>query len=100
MNTNLLDLNNEIRSHWWLCNKYNLDIILKEKLKQDMLGYVDIKIKIERKEERKGKYHVSRSYTRYFIWLYFVEFCRNRFGIEYLIDNDKYVEINKIYNER
>jgi hypothetical protein len=64
-----------------------------------MLEYVDTKIKIERKEARKGKYYGSRSDTRYLIWVYFVEFCRNRFGFEYLIDNDKYIEITKIYND-
>ena len=69
------------------------------KLKQDMMEYVDIKLKIERKETRKVKYQVSKSDTRDLIWVYFVGFCRNHFGIQYLIDKDKYVEIYKFYNE-
>ncbi len=64
-----------------------------------MQEYVDIKIKIERKEARKGKVYVSRSYTRELIWICFVEFCRNCFGFGYIIDNDNYVEIAKIYDE-
>ncbi len=40
-----------------------------QKLKQVMLEYVDMKIKIERKEARKGKYYLSRSYTRDLIWV-------------------------------
>ena len=68
-------------------------------MKKDMLQYVDLQMKKERKEARKGKYYISRCDTRTSIWVYFVSFCRNRFGFEYLIDNDKYVEINKIYNK-
>jgi hypothetical protein len=64
-----------------------------------MLNYVDIKIKTERKEARKEKYHISRSYTRYLIWVYFVKFCRYHFGFEFLNDNDKYVQITKFYYE-
>ncbi len=64
-----------------------------------MLEYVDIKIKIQRKEARKGNYNVSRSDARNLIWVYFVEFWRNRFGFDYIIDNDKYVEITKNYCE-
>ena len=56
MNTNLLDINNDILEIIGdYVKKDNLDRILKEKLKQDLLEYVDIKIKIERKEARKGK---------------------------------------------
>jgi hypothetical protein len=100
MNTNLLDLDNDILN---IIGEYvkkdNHDRILKEKLKQDMLEYVDIKIKIERKEARKGNEYISRSYTRELIWVYIVEFCRNRFGFDYILDNDKCFEITKIYNE-
>ena len=56
-------------------------------------------MKIERKDARKGKYYISRCDTRYTIWAYFVEFCRNRFGFDYILDNDKNVEISKIYKE-
>jgi hypothetical protein len=101
MNTNLLDLNNDILE---IIGEYvkkdNLDRILKEKLKQDILEYVDIEIKIERKGTRKGKYFISRRDTRDLIWVYFVRFCRHRFGFDYLIENNnKYIEITKIYNE-
>ncbi len=52
MNTNLLDLNNDIleithQSKSDYVKKDNLDRILKEKLKKDMLEYVDINMKIE-----------------------------------------------------
>jgi hypothetical protein len=56
-------------------------------------------MKIKRKEARDEYNHVSRSYTRYLIWMCFAEFCYNYFGFEYLNDNDKYVKITKIYNE-
>ncbi len=97
---NLLDLDNDVLNIIGdFVKKDNHDRILKTILKQDMLNYVDIKIKIERKEARKEKYHVSRSYTRYLIWVYIVEFCRYHFGFDYIIDNDNCVEITKIYNE-
>ncbi len=84
---NLLDLDNDVLNIIGnYVKKDNLDRILKEKSKQDMLNYVDIKIKIERKEARKEKYHVGRSYTRFLIWVYFVEFCLYHFGFEYLND--------------
>ncbi len=72
-------------------------------MKQDILEYVDIKFKIERKKARKEKLNLSRDDTRYLIWVDFVEICNNRFGIGYskaiigyMIDNDKYIEITKI----
>ena len=99
-NMNLLYLNNDVLNIIGdYVKKDNHDRILKEKLKQDMLEYVDIKIKIERKGARKGKYYVSRSYTRELIWVYIVNFCRNRFGFDCIIDNDNYVEIAKINDE-
>ncbi len=53
---NLLDLDNDVlKIIGNYVKKDNLDRILKEKLNQDMLNYVDIKIKIERKEARKRK---------------------------------------------
>jgi hypothetical protein len=61
-----------------------------------MLENNDKRMKIERKE---GKNYISRSYARYLVWVYIVEFCNNRFGRDYLIDNENYVEITKIYNE-
>ena len=52
-------------------------------------------MKIKRKEARDEYNHVSRSYTRYLIWMCFVEY----FGVESLNDNDKCVKITKFYNE-
>ena len=100
MNTNLLDLDNDILN---IIGEYvkkdNHDRILKENFKRDMMDYVDIQMKIERKDARKGKYYISRSYKRELIWVYFVKFCRNNFDYEYILDNDKCVQITKIYNE-
>ncbi len=80
MNTNLLDLIFDI---WNIIGDYvkkdNLDRILK----QDMFDYVDIKKKIKQKEARKEIYYISRSYTRYLFWVYFVEFCNNRCGFDF-----------------
>ncbi len=54
MNANLLDLNDDISEIiGGYVKKDNLDSILKEKLKQDMLEYFDIKIKFERKKQEK-----------------------------------------------
>ena len=98
MNTNLLDLNNDVLN---IIGDYvkKDNRIKKEKFKQDMMDYIDIQMKIERKDARKGKYYISRSYKRELIWVYFVKFCRNRFDFEYILDNDNCVEITKIYNE-
>ncbi len=88
---NLLDLDNDILN---IIGDYvkadNLDRISNEKLKQDILEYVDMKMKLIRKEARDEKYYISRSYTRYLIWVRFAEFCYNYFGVEYLNDIDKY----------
>ena len=93
---NLLDLDNDVLNIIGdYVKKDNLDRLLK----QDIIEYIDIKMKTERKKAKEGKYHISRSDTRYTIWVYFVEFCRNRFGFDYILDNDKCVEITKIYNE-
>ena len=86
-----------------------------EKFKQDMFNYIDIMMKIERKDARKRKFYISRSNTRYLIRDFVVTFCRIHFAREYLIDKDltdkdkddevnkiyknKYDEINEIYNE-
>ena len=92
---NLLDLDNDV-----------LDIIgdyvkadnnireFNELIKKDIFDYVDINMKIKRKEARDEFNRVSRHYTRYLIWTCFAEFCYNYFG-----DIDKYVKIRKIYNE-
>ena len=86
-----------------------------EKFKQGMFNYIDIMMKIERKDARKRKFYISRSDTRYLIRAFVVTFCRIYFAREYLIDKDltdkdkddevnkiyknKYDEINEIYNE-
>ncbi len=57
-----------------------------------------MQMKIERKKTRLEKINISRAYTRNLIWAYFVKFCRNRFGFDYILDNDYNVEITKIYN--
>ena len=100
MNTNLLDLNNDILN---IIGDYvktdNDEREFNELIKKDIFDYVDIKMKIKRKEARDEYKHVSRSYTRYLIWTCFVDFFYNNFGIEYLNNNDKYGKIRKIYNE-
>jgi hypothetical protein len=53
MNTNLLDLNNDILEFIGdYVKKDNLDRISNEKLKQDMLENVDERMKIERRGEK------------------------------------------------
>ena len=75
MNTNLLDLNNDILN---IIGRYvkadNDEREFNELIKKDIFDYVDIKMKIKRKEARDEYNHVSRSYTRYLIWLNFVYF--------------------------
>jgi hypothetical protein len=95
MNTNLLDLNNDILNFIGdYVKKDNHDIILK----QDILEYVNIN-ENRKKKAREGKYYISRADTRYTIRVYFVEFCSNRFGFDYMDDKDKYGEIIKLYCE-
>ncbi len=54
MNANLLDLTDDILEIiGGYVKKDNLDRILKEKLKQNILEYFDKKIKIERKKQEK-----------------------------------------------
>ncbi len=53
-----------------------------------MFDYVDIMMKIQRKDARKGKHYISRCDTRHLIGIYFIKFCRNHFEGEYLIDKD------------
>ena len=93
---NILELDNDVLNIIGdYVKKDNLDRLLK----QDIIEYIDIKMKTERKKAREGKYYISRCDTRYTIWAYFVEFCRNHFGFDYILDNGKSVEITKIYNE-
>jgi hypothetical protein len=97
-NMNLLDLDNDILN---IIGDYvkNDNYDRMARLKQDIFDYVDIEMKIERKEARKGKYYISRRDTRDLIWVHLITFCRNRFGTEYLTDIDKYAEIHIIYND-
>ncbi len=78
-NTNLLDLNHDV---WNIIGGYVKDDNLErmKKFKQDILEYVDIKMKIKRKEAREQKYYISRRNTRIQIWRSIDEFCRNQFG--------------------
>jgi hypothetical protein len=76
-----------------------------EKFKQNMFNYIDMMMKIARKDARKGKSFISRSDTRYLMREFVVTFCRIHFAREYLIDKDltdkdKDVEINKIYKNK
>jgi hypothetical protein len=80
-----------------MSKKDNYDRIAK--LKQDLFKYVESAMKIERKEARKMKLYISRPYTRYQIWVYFVTFCRSHFGTEYLTDIDNNAEINIIHKK-
>ncbi len=97
MNTNLLHLNTDILN-------IIVDYVKKdnhdrnEKLKQDILEYVDIKWKWK-KESKEEKYDISRRYTRIRIWRSIDEFWCNQFGNLYFYDEDRYDEINKIYHE-
>ncbi len=63
------------------------------------MEYVDVKMKIKRKEAREEKYYISRHNTRRQIWRSIDEFCCNQCGNLYLYDEDRYDEIIKIYNE-
>jgi hypothetical protein len=57
MNTNVLDLNNDIFNVIGdYVKKDNLDRILKEKLRQDMLNYVDIQMKIKKRSKKRKHY--------------------------------------------
>ena len=68
-------------------------------MKQDLLDYANIQMKLERKEARKGKYYISRRDWRSLIWSYFVDFCSNRIGMDFMNAHDMYGEITKMYNE-
>ena len=97
-NMNLLDLNNDILNIIGDYVKQDNNIReFNELIKKDIFDYVDIKMKIKRKEARDEYNHVSRSYTRYLIQVCFAEYFGEYFGIEYLNAND--VKITKIYNE-
>ena len=97
---NLLDLDNDVLNIIGDYVKQDNNIRrFNELTKKEIFDYVDKKMKTERKEARDGKYYISRSYKRELIWVYFVKFCRNCFGFEYIIDNDNNFEITKIYDE-
>ena len=70
-------------------------------MKQDILEYVDIKLKIERKKARKTKKSIlNKIDTRcFFIWTCFTEFCSHHFGNEFLRDDDNFDKIYKIFSE-
>ncbi len=61
-------------------------------------SYVDIKLKQKEKKQEKEILFKQKLYKRFNLGI-FCRICRNRFGFENLIDNDKYVEITKTYNE-
>ncbi len=97
---NLLDLDDDILNIiGGYVKKDNLDNILKEKMKQDLVNYVDIQMKIERKDARKRKFYISRRDLRSLIWGCFVDFCSNHIGIYFMNSHDMYGEITKMYNE-
>ena len=101
-NMNLLDLDNDILNIIGdYVKKDNLEEKLNEKLKQDILEYVDIKMKIERKKAKKTKKSIlNKIDTRcFFIWTCFTEFCSNHFGNEFLRDDDNFDKIYKIFSE-
>ena len=93
MSINLLDLNNDI---------LNIigDYVKKDNLlKQDIFDYVDIHMKIKRKEARNEKDYLSRDDKRTFIWVYCVDFYHNRFGKDILNDHYIFGEMKTIFNE-
>ena len=101
-NMNLLDLDNDVLNIIGdYVKKDNIEEKLNEKLKQDILEYVDTKMKIERKKARKTKKSIlNKIDTRcFFIWTCFTEFCSNHFGNEFLRDDDNFDKIYKIFSE-
>ena len=101
-NMNLLDLDNDVLNIIGDYVKANdPDTISNEKLKQDILEYVDLKMKQERKKARKTKKSIlNKIDTRcFFIWTCFTEFCRHHFGNEFLRDDDNFDKIYKIFSE-
>ncbi len=101
-NINLLDLDNDILN---IIGEYvkkdDIQRISNEKLKKDILEYVDIKMKIERKKARKTKKSdLNKNDTRCFlIWSFFFEFCNNHFGNDFLHNDDNFDKIYKIFSE-
>ena len=99
---NLLDFDDDILN---IIGNYvkedYIERISNEKLKQDILEYVDIQMKIERKKARKTKKSIlNKIDTRcFFIWTCFTEFCNNHFGNEFLRDDDNFDKIYKIFSE-
>jgi hypothetical protein len=101
-NINLLDLGDDILNIIGdYVKKDNIERISNEKLKQDILKYVDMKMKIEKEKARTTKKSIlNKIDTRcFFIWTCFTEFCRNHFGDEYLKDDDNFNKIHKIFSE-
>ena len=97
---NLLDLDNDILNIiGGYVKKDNHDKISKEKMKQDLVDYVDIQMKIERKDARKRKFYISRRDLRSTIWVYFVSFCKNHIGMDFMNAQDMYGEIIEMYHE-
>ncbi len=99
-NMNLLDLDNDVLNIIGdYVKKDNHERISNEKLKQEILEYVDIKLKIERKNARKTKKSIlNKNDTRcFFIWSCVTEFCRYHYGNEFLRDNDNFDKIYKIF---
>jgi hypothetical protein len=87
-NMKLLDLDNDVlKTIGDYVKKDNLDRISNETLKQDILEYVDIKMKIERKKARKTKKSIlSKIDTRcYFIWTCFTGFCSNHLEMNFCV---------------
>ena len=100
MNTNLLDLNNDILNIIGdYVKKDNHDRYLKEGYKQDLFDYVEMIMKAERKRYRElyGTYHMKRDHARYKIWVYFDAFYKDHFGLKYF--NDNYIEIKITYHK-
>ena len=99
-NMNLLDLNNDILNIIGGYVKADNNIRqFNELTKKEIFDYVDIQMKLKRKEARKIKIYMCRPYTRYEIWVCFDNFFNDHFGAEYSKCHDKFTEMNKFYNE-
>ena len=103
MNTNLLDLNNDILNiigDYVKKDNYKREIeVIKDVFKQTLFEYLDMKMKAERKEHKKnyGTYQIDKYNTRYLIWTNFNNFYTAHYGPDYY--NKNYVELNLIYFE-
>ena len=97
MNTNLLDLNNDILNIIGdYVKKDNLEKERMEKFTQDVFEYLNNQLKEDRRYSRKRNIYMSRHDTRIQLWWYFKSFVRQHFDN---IDDDKANEIMKIFNE-